>query len=560
MNTRSLFTTTLLGLSLTVLAACGGGGGSDNGAETVPDAPTLSLGQAQVKTFRFSWTDVAGETEYRLLENPDGASGFSEVASIAADSESHDLIVFLPERLNARYILQACNSAGCSDSAEVSVSGNLHFPVGYLKADRVGAGDYFGVSVALDGTGNTLAIGATREDSSATIINGNSNDDSSPVSGAVYVFVRDGSSWVQQAYLKPGNTGAGDWFGYAVALSEDGNTLAVGAIFEDGPDDGSQDDSGAAYVFTRSNGDWEQTAYLRAEDASEGDRFGWSLGLSADGDTLLVGSPKHDDNPQTLVDSGAVYVFTRAGSGWTEQAQLQPATATNNARFGISVSLSGDGRFAAVGSPWFSGYTGKVSLFIRGNDDSWSLGTTLQASDQQVGDLFGQALALSHGGSLLAVSAVQRDGIALNQNVALKAGAVYIFRAMTANWSIWNEEKIITAAYPAENTWFGSDIDFDRSGTKLVVGATAESSGSTGLNGDPINVNASRSGAAYLFRFDEGNWSQQAYIKAPNTGTEDFFGSSLSLSADGKTLAVGAYGEDGTDSGSQNDSGAVYLY
>jgi hypothetical protein len=197
----------VLAVFVGLLVACGGGGG---GGGTAPPAPSLTLTPQSVKTFRFTWADVTGETEYRLLENPDGSSGYTPVATIAADATTHDHVVFLPKRINARYILQACNSAGCSDSAPVSVSGTLAAAVGYFKASNTGAGDFFGSSLALSADGNTLAVGAYLEDSAATGIGGNQADDSATNAGAVYVFVRSGATWSQQAYVKASNTGAGD--------------------------------------------------------------------------------------------------------------------------------------------------------------------------------------------------------------------------------------------------------------------------------------------------------------------------------------------------------------
>lgn len=178
----------------------GNGGGSTLEA---PVAPVLSFSPESIKSFSFDWDDVADETEYRLLENPDGMSVYNQVATITADSTSHDLDVFLPGRINASYILQACNSVGCSDSAPVYISGTLTEAVGYLKASNTGAGDRFGFSVALSGDGNTLAVGAYGEDSSA---------------GAAYVFTRNGANWAQQALVKSANPDADDYFGYSLAL------------------------------------------------------------------------------------------------------------------------------------------------------------------------------------------------------------------------------------------------------------------------------------------------------------------------------------------------------
>jgi hypothetical protein len=137
-------------------------------------------------------------------------------------------------------------------------------------------------------------VGARYESSNATGINGDQADNSAANSGAVYVFTRTGSSWAQQAYIKASNTGANDVFGLSVSLS--GDTLAVGAFGEasnamgiNGNEaDNSTSNSGAVYVFTRTGSTWAQQAYVKASNTEANDRFGGSVSLS--GDTLVVGA------------------------------------------------------------------------------------------------------------------------------------------------------------------------------------------------------------------------------------------------------------------------------
>src|SRR5262249_8473838 len=138
----------------------------------------------------------------------------------------------------------------------------------YVKASNTDANDLFGFALALSSDGNTLAVGASAESSSATGINGNQGDNTAMASGAVYVFVRSGGTWAQEAYVKASNTNAHDGFGYyhRIALSADGSTLAVGAAGEASGTtgiNGSQADnssafSGAVYVYVRSGGIWAQ--------------------------------------------------------------------------------------------------------------------------------------------------------------------------------------------------------------------------------------------------------------------------------------------------------------
>jgi hypothetical protein len=223
----------------------------------------------------------------------------------------------------------------------------------YLKASNTGTGDHFGWSVAL--SGDTLAVGADSEDSAAQGVGGSQTDNSASASGAVYVFRRSGATWQQEAYLKASNTGAGDVFGWSVALS--GDTLAVGAYFEDsaaqgvGGDqtDNSANNSGAIYMFRHSGTTWQQEAYLKASNTGAGDRFGVSVALS--GDTLAVGANHEasaaqgvgsDQTDNSASDSGAAYVFRRTGTTWQQAEYVKASNTGAGDQFGSSVALSGD--------------------------------------------------------------------------------------------------------------------------------------------------------------------------------------------------------------------------
>jgi len=578
--TTSRFTHTghhlLLPAAALLLAACGGGGGGEQPApDSAPPAPELNLGFGPVKQFLFTWDDVASETEYRLLENPDGSSGFSEVATLAADATGHDLTVFLPERINARYILEACNSAGCTASNEVSVNSNLAEAVGYFKASNTGQGDQFGTSLALSGDGNTLAVGGPGEDSAATGIDSNGSNNAAANAGAVYIFVHKSGVWSQQAYIKAHNSDAQDFFGFSVTLSADGDTLAVGAYHEDGDDSGNQDNSGAVYVFTRDGATWSQQAYLKDSQPETLDLFGFAVRLSADGDTLAVGVPYEDYDflNATLEDAGKVLVFERNGGSWNESITIRPPTTTTRSfdLFGRSIALSADGTTLAVGAPGDDGNdpvtqsgSGAAYVFTRNGSD-WVFRTHLKAPNIGKYDAFGNAIALSAGGATLAVAAPEEDGDDSGDQDA--SGAVYVFRTQAADWSLWSSVYIKPEVIGA-NDRFGRSLALSADGTRLAVTSASEDSTATGINGDTADNSLEDSGAAYLFALDGGSWQQRAYIKAPNTGQSDQFGTSLALSGDGSTLAVGGPVEDSAATGiggEQNDdsslnAGAVYLY
>ena len=235
--------------------------------------------------------------------------------------------------------------------------------VAYLKASNHGAFYHLGEggalpghtgnSVALSRDGNTIAVGASHEDSGARGIDGQP-DESAYNAGSVYVFARTGAGWSPQAYVKASNADSGDHFGSSVALSADGNTMAVAAHWESSDAtgvNGNQADNSiaqadAVYVFTRSGSTWSQQAYLKASNTGEkgdadilanGDQFGFSLALSADGNTVAVGAISEDggiagyQDDNSATSAGAVYVFTRSGNAWSQQAYVKPPTAADAA-------------------------------------------------------------------------------------------------------------------------------------------------------------------------------------------------------------------------------------
>jgi hypothetical protein len=169
----------------------------------------------------------------------------------------------------------------------------------YIKSSNTDGEDLFGIGLSLSSDGQTLAVGALKEDSIATGINGDDSNNDAADAGAVYVFIRSvGGVWSHEAYLKASNTDEGDNFGKSVTLTENGNILAVGAPNEEGahhginPDesDNNNDESGAVYIFMRDGGVWTQHAYIKSNDSSNEQFFGNALSFSVDGETLAIGA------------------------------------------------------------------------------------------------------------------------------------------------------------------------------------------------------------------------------------------------------------------------------
>lgn len=373
-------------------------------------------------------------------------------------------------------------------------AGNSWSQRAYIKAsntgragigDEFGDGDQFGYSLALSAAGDMLAVGAITEDSGAQSIGENQDDDSQISSGAVYVFTRTGETWSQRAYLKASNSEAGDLFGFAVALSADGNTLAASSYDEDGgtrlingPDDNRRTASGAIFVFDRNGDTWSQTAYLKGSKSERTDQLGYALAISDDGNTIAGGAGDEDclipgvnppgcdnDSPADIganIWVGAAYVFVRRGNSWTEQAFIKASNPRPYNSYGVRLALSGDGNTFAVTAyledeaaqgihgpepvpflivpnldPWRANdnqavESGAVYLYTR-TDDDWIQQAYVKASNAQLGDEFGSAIALSGDGSTMVVAAHNEDSSARDVNgdqaddLASESGAVYVF-------------------------------------------------------------------------------------------------------------------------------------
>ncbi len=296
------------------------------------------------------------------------------------------------------------------------------------------------------------------------------------------------------AFVKAGNPGRDDQFGFDVALSADGTVLAVSAVHEgtgaggiDPVPDESAPGSGAVYVFHRGATGWELEAFIKPDDPRAAPEFGFDIALSDDGRTLAVGSYAEGR-------SGVVHTYRRLATDWVPDSVIDPPDLVG-ARFGSSVSLNADGSTLAIGAS----LEGSAAVGV----DSPPAG--------------------SAGGS----------------------GAVYVYRRTGITWT---REAFIKASNTGPTDAFGLTTALSDDGSVLAVGAWLEDGSGTGV--DPASDEGARdSGAAYVYRRVGGAWQFDAYLKATNPGPDDRFGWRVAVSGDGDTLAVGAYLEDGSAAG-----------
>jgi hypothetical protein len=354
---------------------------------------------------------------------------------------------------------------------------------------------YFGRSVALSADGGTALIGAPHAGGEA---------------GAAWVFTDSGSTWTQQAML----TGTGEeigagHFGNSVALSADGNTAVIGALTDD-------NGLGAVWVFTRSGTNWTPQAKLTGGGESGAGRFGASVALSADGDTLVVGAP-YDGR-----DLGAIWVFTRSGSTWTQQGEkLTGSGEDGEAELGRGVALSADGDTAMAGGPHDDGDVGAAWVFSRSGSTWTQQGAKLTGGEEVGEGLFGRDLVLSENGDTALVGGPHDNG---------KIGAAWVFTRSGSSWTP-DGEKLVAS---------NGEVGAGELGASVAISADGE----TALTGGPHDDGYK--GAAWLFSRSGSAWGQ---LGAKLTGGEEkgesWFGTGVALSSTGETALVGGVHDGG---------------
>ena len=377
-----------------------------------------------------------------------------------------------------------------------------------------GGGANSGRSVALSSNGNTLAIGTPGQ------YNGNT-----------YIYTRSSNTWSLQSNLIPSNGIGGSKFGDSVALSDDGNTCAVGG-------DADNSNIGAVWIFTRSGSTWTQQAKLVPSDyilAGFYVGFGGAISLSPDGNTLVASGPL--DNLQT----GATWVFTRSGTTWTQQVKLVPSDAVGYSGFGSSVSIkpNGSNYTLAIGGSNDNVIAGEYGtgagwIYV-GSGSSWTKATKntpYSYSQGFIGQIFGSSVCVAGTGNTAFISGpADYNGI----------GSFYVYR-QAGSLLFWVpfqnfiQPPLIPDLGQQQMCY---STKFSADGNTLAIGAPNYTS----------NVYPSmNSGAVYIYINTGGNWSQQSILVGNtivgNSSTSSINqGSALALSADGNTCAIGGQGD-----------------
>lgn len=311
--------------------------------------------------------------------------------------------------------------------------------------------DVFGLAMCFDEGGTRLAVGCTGQD-----------DATGPQRGAVYVFSRSGTVWGHEAMLlSPSSTGGNAQMGRGLAITRDGTRIVTGALWES---TGSLLYHGRGYVFKRTGTTWTQEAIILASDKGNTDNLGLACGIDDTGTRLVISSYRADSG--AFVDCGKVYVFTRSGSTWTQEAILTASDIATNSFFGRSAVINPTGDRIVIGASGASsgGVTscGQVYTFTRVGT-VWTQVNILTASVKGNTANFGVGVWLSPDSNLLLVGAYLEDagGIA-------DAGAVYVY---LRSGNSWIEQTILSASDKVVNMRYGVFQTASDDGSIIAVSA-----------------------------------------------------------------------------------------
>jgi hypothetical protein len=391
--------------------------------------------------------------------------------------------------------------------------------------------DYFGTCVDISGDGTYAIVGAYGED-----------DGASNNSGSAYVLIRSGTEWHEQQKLVASDAQQNDTFGFSVAINRDATYAVVSAYSKNAY-------AGAVYVFIRSGTTWTQQQKLTANDAQADDYFGGTtttLGIDSDGNTIIIGATGNDGAGSSGANYGAAYVFTRSGTTWTQQQKL---TATGSSGFGDDVAITTDGNTVIIGSPYQdTGATnaGSAYVFTR-SGTTWSQQAHIQAGDLQEGANFGCSVALDSDGDTAIVGARGED-----TGGKKNTGAAYVF---TRSGTTWTQQAKIQGGDLQAGDNFGITVGITDDGNKAVVSASWKESGSGKIY----------AGAAYVFTRTGSAWSQEFKLSESDSDVNDYFGTGT-ISRDGNYIICGAAYADTDVRGGRlyreqaPGVGAIYIY
>lgn len=348
--------------------------------------------------------------------------------------------------------------------------------------------------------------------------------------GEMQVFLEADTGWVKSILLHANDFKEGDHFGSSISISASGDVIAVSSPYAD---TNGVNAVGKVYIFRSSGNTWIQEASFYASDYSHNANFGYSISISADGNTLAIGADRANNN--LVNDAGAVYIYTKSGNTWIEQEKLVALDAATWNGFGRSVRISHDAKTAII--------SGRGGVYVFNNTGgSWSQQQKLIASDSINSLSFGESISISGDGETIAVGSYHRNG---------GEGGVYIFTTNESN--IWVEEAILVSVDTLGDQNFGESVDLSTDGRTVAVGAAWNSRID---QNNPGNILWS-TGATHIYSKSSNVWKERSMLTAYDAEAHDWFGRKVRISGNKKTVVVGAPEE---KPGGVYASGAFYIF
>lgn len=361
--------------------------------------------------------------------------GFQELASI--ESYAGNFASDLSVSGNGKLILVCSPWAYLSKGAAYlyALIDGSWLQVKEFKNATGNLGDSLGKAGVLSSDGMTLALSATGM---------NAND------GAVFIHKKLDGQWVQDTILNPPASATAEGFGTSLAISSDGSTLAVGSAYADS----ANQNTGAVYIFTKTNGTWLLQQKIAPEDLLTNDLFGQSVSLSADGNVLSVGAPYQGTDPAL---SGGVYVFKRVGSAWTQETKVTASVPKASSLFGIKTAVSGDGLTILAAELGTIAHPGTVYVF-NNVSGTWTLLSALTSTLSFNEDNFGATLVLNHLGTKAVIGCSSWE---------TNKGSAFVFEKANG---IWTQTQAIIETISTPGNKFGRSIAANDDVSLLVVG------------------------------------------------------------------------------------------
>ena len=409
----------------------------------------------------------------------------------------------------------------------LDISNNYFYDVSQIGSDINGeaAGDQSGFSVSLSSNGYTVAIGA------------NLNDGNGSNSGHVRIYDWSANIWTQRGSDINGEA-AGDGgttltYTFPISLSSTGNTIAIGAAYNDGGGTSTSDNRGHVRIYDWSANSWTKRG-IDIDGEAAGDQSGFSVSLSSDGNTVAIGANQNDGNGS---NSGHVRIYDWNGSSWTQRGNDIDGEAAGD-QSGYSISLSSNGNTIAIGAPYNDG-NGSNSGHVRiydWNGSSW----TKRGNDidgEAISDQSGFSVSLSSNGNTIAIGANLNDGNGSNSGHA---------RIYDWNGSSWTKRGLDIDG-EAISDFSGDSISLSSDGNTVAIGA------------DFNDASGNASGHVRIYKWNGVTW-KKICRDIDGEAISDQSGYSVSLSSDGKTVAIGAPKNDAGGTSTSDNRGHVRVY